>query len=313
MNLSFNDGRFMSAEKSPQPFPVFQEDEYLSTIKKKLLHNVNTFRSRCSLPELSEDHSISKLLEATPDLHLKVIKPEDIISQTHHKLLPSDIRVLTSKRQVSTFCLNQDNPMASIESCYLDILNQMMQITYKEYFSDKKVSNIAFDLRYDHSEVFMTVVFSQTILSVESIYIEGDQYSVTGRINTSIYSLFILLIKFKDYNVVISPNKMSYDHLNHTYKIKIDKKHLSLNINYNPTLQFYVKAGKGSVKYNLGSDLNYQDIIRMSSILTLAYSMPLAFVESPYIQPTHFLSRSLFNQSTTVSNSSSKTLPSLLL
>lgn len=271
---------------------IFEEEQQLFQIKKRLFQEVNSFRHRSSLCEFYEDHGLSKVLQSMMISNPNQVTADAIAQHSQHKITASDIQILNSTRQFSNLSLNKENPMSSLENSFLEMLNQMMHVAYREKFVDKKLHNMTIHLGFEYSQAFVIIIFSQTILSIDRIYIEGDHYYITGGINNTNYSLFILLIKFKDYDIVISPNKMSFDHMNHFFKIKFDKRHVSLSMNSVPDLCFYAKHGANSVKYGHGTDLTYQDVVKMSSILTFAYSMPFLLVESTHLHPRNFLSKS---------------------
>jgi len=272
---------------------IFEEEQQLLQIKKRLFQEVNAFRHRNSLPEFYEDHGLSRILQNMLISNPNQVTVESITQHSQPKIASSDIQIINSMRQFSNLSLSKENPMSSLEHLYSEMLNQMMHVTYKEKFVDKKIHNMTLHLGFEYSQAFLIVIFSQTILSVDRIYIEGDHYYITGGVNNPNFSVFILIIKFKDYDIVISPNKMSYDFINHIFKIKFDKRHFSMSMNSAPDLCFYVKAGANSVKYGHGTDLTYQDVVKMSSILTFAYSTPLILVESTQLHPKTFLKNSL--------------------
>lgn len=290
MNPTFINQTFQNIAAPPNLFKEVEGRHDLSAIKKRLLKEVNSLRSQLSLHEFLEDHSINQVLENVILGHSNFINPDDIVTHLRYKISTSDIHVLTSSRPLLNLGISKEGHMESLENCFLEVLREFMQITHKEKFQTPKPFSIALKLGYDSSFAYLILVFSQTILSVESISTERGQCVISGLVNSPNYSLFIALVKFEDYDIVISPNKMSYDFINHAYRIVFDQKYqMPMTMNFCPELQFFVKAGGNSVKYGQGSDFTYQDIMKMSSIITLAYSMPFKSVESPYVKPRMFL------------------------
>ena len=130
----------------------------------------------------------------------------------------------------------------------------------------------------------MNIIMTRTMISVNSVQSQGDYYYINGFLNDANFSVFVLLVKSSRYELVVSPNRMSYDFCSRVFEIKFEKKSLAGMLDDNPELEFYVKKGNNSVKYGQGDDLTHNDIIRMSALLTLAYSMPLVTVESMHVQ-----------------------------
>ena len=276
-------------------FATFDEDEQLSQIKNKLLKEVNTFRLRSSLDQFYEDHNITKILQNMNISTPQTVKEEDIVANLQNKLSTSDHQILISTKQFSNYGINKENPMASLENHFLDIINKMMQVTHKDNFTNKNFTNISLYLGYDCLQVFLVIVFSNNVLSIEKIVPEEDCFQIIGKLHNTNCSVFILLLKFKDFDaIVISPNKMKFDPVNNIFKIIVDKKLIGNMPNfYSPDLEFYVKAGKNSVKYGLGNDVTYPEMCRMSNFLKLGYVMPFMIVESSIIiQENAFFSKS---------------------
>ena len=276
-------------------FVTFDEDEQLSQIKNKLLKEVNSFRLRSSLDQFYEDHNITKILQNMNISNPQTLKEEDIVANIQNKLSTSDHQILISTKQFSNYGINKENPMASLENHFFDIISKMMQVTHKDNFTNKNFTNISLYLGYDCLQVFLVIVFSNNVLSIEKIVPEEDCFQIIGKLHNINCSIFILLLKFKDFDaIVISPNKMKFDPVNNIFKIIVDKKLIGSNLNfYSPDLEFYVKAGKNSVKYGLGNDISYQEMCRMSSFLKIAYVMPFMIVESSIlIQENSFFAKS---------------------
>lgn len=85
------------------------------------------------------------------------------------------------------------------------------------------------------------------------------------------------------------------------FSVRFDRKCLNGMLDDNPELEFYVKKDGGNtssnngnsgnnstniydVKYGQGDDLSHNDVVRMSALLTLAYSMPLIICDSMHVK-----------------------------
>jgi hypothetical protein len=299
-NSNFNNQLYKNMHMNQHSVLVFQEEQELLMIKKKICREVNLVRHRYSLPEFYEDHCLSRIMSAASNTTL--FTSENLVNLLNHRISPNDIDVLTGMRTISGLAISKTDPMSSIEHLYLDILNQMINVSHKEKFMDKRYNNIALSLKFFNNQANLAVVLSKTILSIESICLESNHYLISGAINNNDYSLFILIIRSKNIEVVVSPNRMSYDVFNQFFKIRVDKDILSQMNLEDIELQFYVKKGKNSVKYSQGDDLTHEDVVKMSPILILAYTMPFIPIESPHVQLKNFLN----NQNITPSAQSNK-------
>jgi len=287
---------------------ALQEEEELLSIKMKLFKEINLARHRYALAEFYEDHCISRIINSR--LNTTLIKAEDIVNLLNHKISPTDIEIISSMRTVSGITLSKTDPMATLENLYMDMLIQMMNISHKDKFMDKRYNNIAFSLTFFNNQANMTIVLSRTIVSIENIYLEGDIFHISGSINNSDYLLFILMMRTNNNEIFISPNRMSYDTFNQIFHIKIEKDIIERLATEEMELEFYVKKGRNTIiKYGQGDDLTREDVVKMSPILTLAYSMPLQYVESPHVHVKNFLSaahNTSFNQTPYLGGSQSK-------
>lgn len=247
-----------------------------------LYAQINEFRSKYSLKEYYEDHSVIEALESS-----EVTNLHQMLDFLKHKVSEKDIGLASTTAKVSANSLLNLKVRADLEKSYSEVIRQMLSTTDRETFGYSDHNNIAISTFYTENEINIDIVLSKTIFSVDNITRGNGCITIAGSLNDENYSLIALIIRDHRYEAVISPNQMSFDFYNRIYYIKFEERIYSKL--KNARLLFYVKRGKNTVKYGLGSSLSHQDVTKMLNILILAYEMPLIFTDSIRHRKNNFL------------------------